>query len=153
MKLRRVSKSATSTSTALARVARSKSRQLPLTQSKTNGPNTTAAGVAVRCRVVFAGISIRNACELTNAEGSRHGEGESRVGLKTGYKSNIATSAERGMQKCDRTRSQKDRVKLHKVLWLAIHPRVVLRVSRAAKRRKAAGRRVKHSRSTECWLL
>jgi hypothetical protein len=64
--------------------------------------------------VVFAGIFIRNACGLTNGDGSRHGEGESRVGLKTGYRSNIATTAERGMQRCGRSRFQEDRVKLHK---------------------------------------
>jgi hypothetical protein len=71
-------------------------------------------GVAVLCEVVFAGIFIRNACGLTNGDGSRHGEGESRVGLKTGYRSNIATTAERGMQRCGRSRFQEDRVKLHK---------------------------------------
>jgi hypothetical protein len=114
MKLRRFSQSAIRTATALARVARSKSRQLPLTQQKTNGPTITAAGVGVPCRAVFAHISIRNACELTNGEGSRHGEEESRVGLNTGYKSNIATTAERGMQRCGRSRFQKGRVKLHK---------------------------------------
>jgi hypothetical protein len=81
---------------------------------KLDGPATTAADVAAHCQVVFVGTSTRNACARTNDEGSRRGEGESRVGLKTGYKSIIATGAERGMQKCDRLRSQKDRVKLHK---------------------------------------
>lgn len=81
-----------------------------------NDPATTAADVAAHCQVVFVGTSIRNACARTNDEGSRRGEGESSVGLKTGYKSNIATSAERGMQKCDPRRSQNDRVKLHKGL-------------------------------------
>jgi hypothetical protein len=59
------------------------------------------------------GTSIRKACELTNAEESRHGESESRVGLNTGYKSNIATTAEPGMQRYGRTRRQRHRVKLH----------------------------------------
>jgi hypothetical protein len=91
-------------------------RQVPVTKPKTNEPTTTAAGVAVRCRVIFMATSIRNACGLINGEESRHGARESRLGLNTGYKSNTATTAERGMQKCGRTRREKHRVKLHKRL-------------------------------------
>ena len=116
MKLRGLSKSATSATTGLAELAGRKSRQPRPRKPKANDQTTTAAGVAVRCRVVFAGISIRNACALTNDEGSRHGGRESRVGSNIGYKSNIATTAEPGMQRCGRTRFQTGRVKLHKRL-------------------------------------
>jgi hypothetical protein len=153
MKLRRFSESAMRTATALAGGARQKSRQPRLTKSTIKHRTTTAADVAVLCRAVFAPISIRNACELTNGEGSRHGEEESRVGLNTGYKSNIATSAERGMQTCGRTRFHKDRVKLHKATRGATHRLLIPTHGPQGKRLKRADiQTAKTRRSSRVWV-